>query len=94
MSTNTKLSKSYLTKITQPVGFLGKALGNLSKKLLLDHAVSLTIDDWPKLATKATSSVLDTFERKIGGQGDVRAGKGFPLFISSEDMDDIIKIVE
>ena len=44
-----------------------------------------------KKAIKATSSVLDRFERKINEQG---AGKRFVLFISDEDMDDIIKIVE
>ena len=38
-------------------------------------------DVLPKLATKATSSVLDKFERKISGKGAVRAGKGFTLFI-------------
>ena len=47
----------------------------------------------PKLALKATKSVLDKLERKISGWGTVRAGKGFTLFISDEGMDDI-KIVE
>ena len=47
----------------------------------------------PKLVTKATLSVLDKFERKINGQGAVRAGKGYNLFNSNEDMDDIIKII-
>ena len=51
-------------------------------------------DVLPKLATKATSFVLDKFERKISGQEAVKAGKGFILFISNEDFDDIIKIVE
>ena len=32
--------------------------------------------------------------RKINGKVVVRAGKGFTLFISNEDLDDIIKIVE
>ena len=49
---------------------------------------------FPKLATKATSFVLDKFERKISGTGAVTAGKVFTLFISNEDMDYIIKIVE
>ena len=47
----------------------------------------------PKLVTKTTLSVLDKFERKISGQGAVRAGKGYNLFNSNEDMDDIIKII-
>ena len=33
-------------------------------------------------------------ERKISGKGAVRAGKGFTLFISNEDMNDIIKIIK
>ena len=48
----------------------------------------------PKVATKATLSALDKFERKISGRGAVRAGKVFALFISNEDIDDIIKLVE
>ena len=37
---------------------------------------------------------LNKFERKISEQGAVRAGKAFTLFVSNEDMDDIIKIVD
>ena len=48
----------------------------------------------PKLATKTTSSILDKFERKRSGQRVVRTGKWFTLFISNEDMDNIITIVE
>ena len=48
----------------------------------------------PKLANKAPSSILDKFERKISGQGAVRAGKVITLFISNEEMDNIIKIVQ
>ena len=47
----------------------------------------------PKLANKATSSVLDKFE-KITRKGAVKAGRRLTLFISDENMDDIIKIVE
>ena len=64
-------------------------MSNLGKKALLEILLFL----WPKLATKLTSSILGKFERKIIGKGDVRAGKGFTLFISNEYMDDIIKIV-
>ena len=34
------------------------------------------------------------FERKISEKWAVRAGKGFTLFISIEDMNDIIKIIK
>ena len=32
--------------------------------------------------------------KKVSGIGAVKAGKGFTLFISNEDMGDIIKVVE
>ena len=51
---------------------------------MLDFAVPLTKDVLLKLANKATSSVLDKFERKIAGQGALRAGRGFPLSVSNK----------
>ena len=66
-------------------------MGNLGKKALLDLAVLLTKDVLPKLATKATSSVLDEVERKMSGRGAVRAGRGFTLFIWNEDMEILLK---
>ena len=42
------------------------------------------------LASNATKKI----ERKIGGKGAVRAGKGFTLSILNEDMNDIIKIIK
>ena len=88
------LSKAQWSKLIKSGGFLGKTLGNLGKKVLLDFAVPLIKDVLPKLATKATSSVLDKFERKICALGAARAGKRFTLFIITEDMEDIIKIAE
>ena len=67
---------------------------NIGKKVLTELAVPFAKDVLPKLSTKATSSILDKFERKISGKGDARAGKGFVLFISNEYMHDIIKIAE
>ena len=37
---------------------------------------------------------INKFERKIGGKRVVRAGKGFTLFMSNQDMNDIIKIIK
>ena len=68
-------------------------MANLGKKALTDLAVPLAKDILSILATKATLSVLDKFERNISRQGAVRSGKGFTLFISNKDMYDI-KIVE
>ena len=68
---------------------------------MLDLAVPLGKDVLPKLATKATSSALHIFEKtkqkqkqKQNGQGAVRVGRRLTSFISNEDMDNIIKIVE
>ena len=41
MSTDIKLSNTQLGEINQSSGFLGKTLGNLDKKALLDLAVPL-----------------------------------------------------
>ena len=46
------------------------------------------------LVSNLTSNAINKFERKISGKGGVRAGKGFTLFISNEDMNDIIKIIK
>ena len=45
------------------------------------------------VASNAALNAINKFERKISGTGAVRVGKGFVLFISNEDVDDIIKIV-
>ena len=37
---------------------------------------------------------VNKFERKAGGKGVVRAGKGFILFILNEDVDNIISIAK
>ena len=58
-----------MAKTIQSPGFLGRNLDKLGKKVLLYLAVSFAKNVSPKLATKATSSVLDKFERKISGKG-------------------------
>ena len=37
---------------------------------------------------------MNRLDRKISGKGALRAGKGFTLFISNEDMNGIIKITK
>ena len=86
MSTDIKLKKTQLSKMTpQSGGFVGKIVGNLGKRALLDLSVLLAKHVLPQLANKATLSILDNFERKISGKRAVRAGKGFTLFILNED---------
>ena len=67
-------------------------MDNLGKKPLIYLAFPLAEDVFPKLATKAISSILDKVKRKISGQGVVRAKKWFTLFIFMpiDDMDHFI----
>ena len=68
MPIDIRLSKTQISKIIQSGGFLGKALGKLSKRILLDLAVPLAKDFFTKLSTKAISSVLDKLEKKINNR--------------------------
>ena len=45
------------------------------------------------LATKGVSSVIDKFEQTISEYGTVKAEERFTLFISNEDVDVFIKIL-
>ena len=48
----------------------------------------------PGLVSNLASNVTNEFERNIKGKGAVRVEKGFTLFISNEDMNDIVKIIK
>ena len=45
-------------------------------------------------ASNASSSTINKFKRRISRKGAVRAGKGFTLLISNEDLNDITRIVK
>ena len=64
----------------------------------MDLAIPFAKDNFPGLesntASNAVSNAINKIERKISGKRAVRARKGFILFISNEDIDGIIKIVE
>ena len=94
MSTYRKLNKAQLSKIIQSGRFFGNMIDKLGKDALMKIDVPLAKDILPQLATKATSSIKYSFERKMRWCGAVRAGKGFTLFISNEDMDDVIRIIQ
>ena len=69
-------------------------LGNLGKKAIADLGIPLARNNLPGLACTLASNAINIFERKIGGKGALRTGKGFTLFILNEDMNDIIKIIK
>ena len=94
MLTDIKLSKTEISKIIQSGGSFGSWWGNLGNKKLTNTAIPLARDHLPELASNLTSNAINKFERKTSGKGAVRGGKGFTLFISNEDMNDIIKIIQ
>ena len=94
MSTDIKLSKAQICKIIQSGGSFGSWLNNLGKKALTNVAIHLDRGSLPGLVSNLTLNAINKFEKKISGKGTVRAGKGFILFISNEDMNDIMKIIK
>ena len=94
MSTDIKLSKSQMSKIIQSGESFGSWLDNLGKKALTNFAIPLARDNLPGLLNNLILNAVNKFEIKISVKEDVRAGKRFTLFISREDMNDIIKIIK
>ena len=94
MSTDIKLSKAQISEIIQSGGSFCSWLGNLRKKALTNIAIPLARYNLPGLLSNLTSNAINKFERKINGKGTVRAGKLFALFISNEDMNDMIKVIK
>ena len=94
MSADIKLSKAQMSKIIQTSGSYGFWLGNLGKKALTNIAITLARDNLRKLVNNLNSSAIKKFDRKISGKGSVRSGKRFTLIISSEDINDIIRIIK
>ena len=93
MCTHMKFSKDQRSKIIQSGGSFISWLGNLGKKTLTNLAISLARDNLPGLVSNLASNAINKFERKISGKAAVRAGKGFTLFISNEDINDSINKV-
>ena len=77
ISTDIKLSEAQISKIIQSSGSFGSWLGNLGKKVITNLAIPLARDDLPGLVSNLASNEINKFERKIGGKGAARAGKGF-----------------
>ena len=94
MSTYIRLSKYQISKITQSRGSFGSWLGNLGKKALTNIAILLARENLTELISNLISNAINKFERKIGGNGDARAGKRFASFVSNKDMNNIIEIVK
>ena len=93
MPTDIKLSKTQISKISG--GSFGSSLGKLGKKQLTNIAIPLVRDNLPALVSNLTlNATSKSKKKKRSGKGAVRARKGFTLFISNENMNDIIKIIK
>ena len=91
-STDLKLSKAQISKITQSGGFLGRLLGPLLKtglplikNVIKTLAKSVLI---PLGLAKAVSAADAGIHKKIMGSGNTN------LIISNEEMNDIMKIIQ
>ena len=93
MSTD-KLSKAQISKAIQSGGYFDSWLTNLGQKLLANVAFPLVRDNLLGLVSNLASNVINKLERKISVKGAVGVEKGFTLFISSKDMNSIIKIIK
>ena len=91
MSTDIRLSEAQISKVIPSGGSFASWLGSLGKKAQTNNAIPLARDNLPGLVSNLTSNAISKFERKISVKG---AGKGFTLFISNEDMNDIIKMIK
>ena len=65
MSTDIKLTKAQISKITQSKGFFGSWLGKLGKKALTNVAIPfLSFPNLPELASNIAFNEINTFEIK------------------------------
>ena len=94
ISTDIKLSKARISKVIQSDGSFGSWLANLEKQTLTNVTLPLARDSLSGLVSNLTSSAINKFDKKISGKGAVRAGQGFTLFISKEDINDIIEFIK
>ena len=67
---------------------------NLGRKSTANVAIPLAWNNLPRLVSNLASNAINKFQRKISGKRAVRVGKGFTLFISNENMNDIINITK
>ena len=92
MSTDIRLIKGQLSKIIQLGRFFGLLLVNLGRKALTGLASFQREIIFLDQSVILASNEINKFERKINRKGAVGVEKGFALFISNKDVNDIIKI--
>ena len=87
--------------MTQLIGLFRDMLGSFSsvgKKVKTDLPICLSKSNFPglvsRIASNATWNVIDKLGREINGKRSVKGGERFTLFISNENMNDIIKVIK
>ena len=68
MSTDIRLSKAQISKVSQSGGSFGSWLGNLGKKSLAYIEIPLARENLPSLVSNLTSSAINKFDRRISGK--------------------------
>ena len=68
MSTDIRLSKAQMSKVSQSGGSFGSWLGNLGKKSLAYIEIPLARENLPGLVSNLTSSAINKFDRRISGK--------------------------
>ena len=81
MSTDIKLSKTQISKITQSGGSFGPCLGNLGKKVLTNTVIPLSRDNLPGLLSNLTLNAIYKFETKISGKRAVKQEKDLLYYL-------------
>ena len=83
------------------VGLFRDMLGSFSsvgKKVIADLPICLSKSSFlglvNRIASNATWNVIGKLGREINGIGSIKGGERFTLFISNENMNDIIKVIK
>ena len=88
MAADIKLSKAQIKKLIQSGGFLGNLLSKLAGPLMKVAMLLVKNVLAPLGLTAAMSAIDESIKKKMHGSGTTT------LNIASEDMDDIMKIIE
>ena len=88
-----KLSKAQTWKKSSIRWYFRAWLGNLGKKIT-DLVIPLATDVSSGLVSNLASNATNQDEQKITGKRAARGGKKFTLFISNDDINDIIKVIK
>ena len=83
------------------VGLFRDMLGSFSsvgKKVIADLPICLSKSSFlglvNRIASNTTWNVIGKLGRQINGKGSVKGGERFTLFISNENINDIIKVIK